>query len=258
MELRLATFNIRNGRALDGRHLWWLRRPATAAVLAGLAADVVGLQEVYGFQLRWLLRRLGGRGYRHVGVGRDDGAGRGERVPVLYRSDRFLLERTETRWLSDTPHVPGSRSWGNRLPRIVTLAWLVERASGERLGVANVHLDHASAPARLAASRAVVGWLRLEDDRPWVILGDLNATPAEGSVDEFLDAGWRDVLGGLAATGPGAGTEHGFSGRDDGRRIDVVLVPSGWRVLEARIVTDRPGGRLASDHWPVSARVADR
>ena len=68
------TFNIRNGRGVDGRNLWWLRRRATAAVVAGERPDIAGLQEVYRFQLRYLAKRLGG--YDLVGVGRNDGAAR--------------------------------------------------------------------------------------------------------------------------------------------------------------------------------------
>jgi len=250
------TFNIRNGRGLDGRNLWWLRRSATADVITAAAADVVCLQEVYRFQLRYLSKRLGA--YDHVGVGRTDGARRGEACPVLYRRDRFEPERAETRWLSDTPGVPGSRSWGNRRPRIVTMAWLRDGVTGERVGVLNGHLDEASAPARLRSARAIVRWLDEQDDRPWVVLGDLNTTAEDPAVRTLLDGGYRDTLADVPVRGPGAGTEHAWSGRDDGKRIDFVLVPALWRVKDAHIVRERPRGRLPSDHWPVVAVAADR
>ncbi|HJR24407.1 MAG TPA: endonuclease/exonuclease/phosphatase family protein, partial [Acidimicrobiales bacterium] len=58
-ELRVATFNVRNGRALDGFvRAWPFRRRAVVAAIASLDADVVGLQEAYRFQLRSLLRGL--------------------------------------------------------------------------------------------------------------------------------------------------------------------------------------------------------
>jgi endonuclease/exonuclease/phosphatase family metal-dependent hydrolase len=255
MELRLMTFNIRNGRGLDGRNIWWLRRRATASVIAAERPDVVGLQEVYRFQLRYLAKRVGG--YDHVGVGRNNGAGKGEHAPLLYGPDRFELERTETRWLSDTPRVPGSKTWGNRSPRIVTLAWLRERATGRRLGVVSGHLDEASAPARRRSAEAILQWLNAADDRPWFVLGDLNTTADDPAVQVLLQGGYRDTLADLPTSGPGAGTEHAFTGRDDGKRIDFVLVPSLWSVVEACIVRARPGGRLPSDHWPVTAVVAD-
>jgi endonuclease/exonuclease/phosphatase family metal-dependent hydrolase len=250
------TFNIRNGRGLDGRNLWWLRRRATAAVINAARPDVAGLQEVYRFQRRYLAGRLDG--CRLVGAGRNDGGARGEAAPVLYRDQRFELQRSETRWLSGTPKVAGSRTWGNRSPRIVTMAWLRDRGSGERLGAVSTHLDEASAPARRRSAEAILRWLGEEDDRPWVVLGDLNTTADDDAVRVLLDGGYRDTLAGLPGRGPGAGTEHAWKGRDDGKRIDFVLVPARWEVREAHIGRERPGGRLPSDHWPVMAVTAVR
>ncbi|MFA4966384.1 MAG: hypothetical protein WC709_12245, partial [Thermoleophilia bacterium] len=58
VEVRCASFNIRNGLGRDGRHAWPWRARACAAAIAGLGADVVGLQEVHAFQERGLARRL--------------------------------------------------------------------------------------------------------------------------------------------------------------------------------------------------------
>ena len=252
--LTLATFNIRNGRALsDGWNIWWLRRPATARAIADFDADVAGLQEVYDFQLRYLLGRL--RAYRHVGVGRNDGASGGEHAPVLYRTDRIELQATETRWLSDTPTVAGSKTWGNKSPRIVTFAWLRHRATGSEFGVANSHYDTGSPEFRRRSSEAVLERLGSEGARPWVVMGDFNATVEEPALQVLLGAGYQDVLGHLPPSGPGAGTEHGFTGATDRRRIDYILVGAGMRVTSAQIVHTRPGGRLPSDHWPVVARL---
>ena len=76
-QLRVATFNVRNGRAFDGWNSWPFRRPATTAAIAGLEADVVGLQEVLRFQVSALRARLPRYGF--VGSGRDDGR-RGDHV----------------------------------------------------------------------------------------------------------------------------------------------------------------------------------
>ena len=113
MLVRVASFNIRNGRAFDGRHSWPLRAAACAQAVAALDADVVALQEVYGFQLRGLLRRL--HGYAATGAPRDDGRRRGERCSVLYRTASLELISSETRWYADTPQRPGARGWGNTI-----------------------------------------------------------------------------------------------------------------------------------------------
>jgi len=135
----VASFNIRNGIAWDGLDSWPLRRRATAAAVERLDADLLGLQEVYGFQQRYLLRRL--PGYAACGAGRTDGRRRGERCAVLFRTARLRLDRATTRWFSDTPDLPGSTGWGNRLPRIVTLARFTDLMSGRRFGFADCHLE---------------------------------------------------------------------------------------------------------------------
>ena len=171
--LRVASFNVRTGLKPDGRHSWPLRAGACAAAIAGLDADVVGLQEVRLFQERGLARRL--PGYAGAGAGRDDGRGRGERCTVVYRTARLRLESWTVRWFSDTPWVPASRSWGNPIPRIVTLCRFADLRTGDRFGIANAHWDGASAglaPAqrrgapRLARSVAAVAGRRATSTRP--------------------------------------------------------------------------------------------
>jgi len=247
MTLRVMSFNIRNGRAVhDGWNAWWLRRRATVDTIARLEPDVVGLQEVYWFQLGYLLRSLSQ--FRSAGAGRADGRRRGELAPVLFSTRRFVLERTATRWLGDTPDVAGSRTWGNRLPRVATLAWLRERGSGERLGVVNAHLDDSSAEVRRRSVELALQWLSEEADRPWLVVGDLNARPGEPALAALAAAGYRDTLAGHST-----GTAHAFTGGDRGPRLDYVLAPPPFVVERAAVVRHRPRGRLPSDHWPVVA-----
>jgi endonuclease/exonuclease/phosphatase family metal-dependent hydrolase len=265
--LTVVSFNIRNGIAFDGRHSWPFRRRATAQAIARLEADLLGLQEAYGFQERYLVRSLDG--YAATGAGRNARGG-GERCSVLFRRARLHLEASRTRWLSDTPDAPGSRSWGNPLPRVVTLCRFADEASERRFGFANLHLDGASAASRERAAEALVSWL--EPDLPWLVAGDLNEAPGGPAVRRFVAAGLRDLLAerqevsaqplashGVPAEGVAtrlAATEHGFGRISAGRRIDYVLASEHWRLDGAWVADERGGGRLPSDHWPVAARVS--
>lgn len=240
--IRVASFNIRTSLGMDGRNHWLLRRAACIATIRALDADATGLQEVRPGQLGDLRRAF--RDGAITGDGRDTDGG-GERAAVLVRGARWQLESSETRWLSPAPTQPGSRGWGADHPRVVTLARL--RQGDLRVGIANTHFDHASAAAREHSAALLAQWLA-DSDLPWVITGDLNVAPDATPVRTLLAAGFTDAHAGTAG-----GTEHAFTGAKDRVRIDFVLAGPGVRVTSSRIVHDRPGGRLPSDHWPVVA-----
>ena len=228
----VASFNIRNGRAFDGWNSWPFRRAATAATLLALDADVVGLQEVYRFQLRYLLRKL--PDYSAVGSGRNRNS-RGEHTPVLVRG---RVRAHATRWFDVS---------GARFPRIATTARV--EVGGHELTVTSTHLDERSAARRRESAAQLLRWLA-DVDGTHVILGDFNDTLDDPMFEAFAAAGFRSALPDDAP-----GTTHHFTGRTDGRRIDHILVSRSLEVLDAAVVTTRPGGRLPSDHWPVAARL---
>ena len=230
--LVVASFNIRNGRAFDGWNSWPFRRGATAAALRALDADVVGLQEVYRFQLRYLLRKV--PGYKAAGSGRNRG-GDGEHTPVLVRG-RVLAHAT--RWFDVD---------GARFPRIATTARV--EVGGNELTFTSTHLDERSAARRRESAAQLLRWLA-DVEGPHVIAGDFNDTLDDTMFTTFADAGFRSALPDDAP-----GTTHHFTGRTDGRRIDHILVSPSIEVLDAAVVTDRPDERLPSDHWPVVARL---
>ncbi len=200
-----------------------------------IGPDVAGLQEVRPLQLRYLRRRL--RAYGFHSRGRAELLGKGEHCPVLHRRDRLAVQGWDVRWFS--PAAPD---------RIATLAHF------DGFSVLNTHLAERSPAVREASVRTMLAWLG-ETDGPWIVMGDLNATPADPPVQALLGAGLRDALAGLPADGPGAATGHGWTGTADGRRIDHILVSPEWEVVEASIARTRPRGRLPSDHWPVTARL---
>ncbi|MGH8975853.1 MAG: endonuclease/exonuclease/phosphatase family protein [Acidimicrobiia bacterium] len=243
-DLVLATFNIRSGLAPDGRHLWPLRRHATAAMVRHLGADVLGLQEVFRWQLSYLLDHLDG--YEAHGTGRSRRR-RGEACPVLVRRSRLRVVEERTRWFGAEPDRPGGRLPGASFPRMATLVMVADRGGGEPFLVVNTHLDERRPENRRAAAAQLVTWL--PTGTPVIVLGDLNTTEDDDEVfSVFRAAGLRSTL----PAGAG-GTAHQFRGGTGGRRIDHILVSDHWEVEEAAVVTEPVGRFLPSDHWPVRA-----
>ena len=101
-------------------------------------------------------------GYQVVGVGREDGARRGEFAAVFFRTERFILADHGHFWLSETPDVPASRSWAASQTRMVTWCSLEDRMLAEpevarTFMVFNTHFDPHSESARKCGLASQLG-----------------------------------------------------------------------------------------------------
>ncbi len=252
IECTVMTFNVRNGAANDGPNRWEIRKSLVAEVVRKENPDFVGLQEAFDYQVDYLLANLSG--YKMVGVGRDDGKRKGEFSAILYKHEKYEVNESGTSWLSDTPDAPGSKSWGNNIPRIYTWAEFEVKTGGE-LTVVNTHWDHQSQESRMKSAEAIVA--RFADTERFVLMGDFNAGVTNPAYEFFRGSGLTDVYQFLhhSSTEP-EGTFTGFDPKKtDGERIDHIFCDPGVDVKSARIVRWSFGGRLPSDHFPVVARL---
>lgn len=254
--LNVMSFNIRYGTANDGENAWPARREMLFDVIREHNADVAGLQEALAFQLDEILAAA--PAYALIGVGRDDGARKGEYAPILFRRDRFQVAQAGTFWLSDTPDVVASKTWGNRITRICTWARLVDR-DGSAFWIYNVHLDHESQPSReksVALLRARIA-ARPFPSEPVIVTGDFNAGETNAAVAAMTAGGtFVDAFRVLHPSETTVGTFTGFkAGQISGDKIDYVFVPRGATVASAAIVRTSRDGRYPSDHFPVVARL---
>lgn len=267
-ELRVMSFNIRYGKAPDGENHWDKRHDLVFEVIRTHRPDVVGLQEALRFQLDAIRKAL--PGYDEIGVGRE-GEDRGEYNTILYRADRLKVLDSGNFWYSDTPSVPGSKHWGNNLPRICTWAHLETReASPKRFYFFNTHLDHQSQPSRERSVRLLAERIagRKTAD-PVVVTGDFNAGENNPAIQYLVSRGEDsrngaqtehrltliDTFRKLHPDAKVVGTFNGFKGTRTGDKIDYILVTPDVRVLQAEIVYDNRDGRYPSDHFPLTATI---
>jgi endonuclease/exonuclease/phosphatase family metal-dependent hydrolase len=257
--VKVMTFNLRYMNSGDKEaRSWASRRDAAAGLISREEADFACLQEA----LRPMLDDVKSRvpGYGELGVGRDDGKEKGEYSAILYREANWAVEESGTFWLSDTPTVVGSRSWGNNIPRICTWGRFKNKSSGRVLHVFNAHFDHESQPSREKAAALVVQRLAaLGADKPVIFTGDLNATPNNPTIrtltqgpPPLVDA-WQTLHSTPAATE--SGTSHSFTGKRDGGRIDYIFATTAFTPLTAEILHDAKDGNYPSDHFPVRATL---
>ena len=255
--LRVMSFNIRYGTAPDGEDAWPNRREFVFDVVRGANSDVIGFQEAMRFQLDELATAL--PRYSSVGVGREADGG-GEYSAIFYDRTRFDVKQADTFWLSDSADQPGSKTWGNSLPRICSWAQLFDRTSGLSILVFNTHWDHQSQPSREHSGQLIRDRIENlnQDDIPVVLLGDFNVGQGNQAWASLLEAGLRDSFRDLYADVQGVGTFHAFQGETAGDKIDAVLVSHHWQVEAASIIRANKAGRYPSDHFPVTASLSLR
>ena len=264
VDLRVMTFNIRYGTARDGENVWERRRDLLFGVIRKHDPDVIGLQEALRFQIDEIRKAL--PEYDEVGVGRDDGDQKGEYAAILYKAGRFRLEESGTFWFSDTPEVPGSKSWGNQLPRICTWARFVEARSGTTFYLYNLHFDHQSQPSRERSAELLKQRIarRTQPGVP-IVTGDFNAgeknpatlrllgNPPDGQAAHLPEL--VDTFRAIHEDAKEAGTVHSFKGGTRREKIDYILAPPWVKTEAAEILHDGDGNRYPSDHFPVFARL---
>jgi endonuclease/exonuclease/phosphatase family metal-dependent hydrolase len=260
--LTVMSFNIRLGTAKDGENHWTARREMLFDVIREQDADLVGLQEAFAFQIDEIMAAV--PMYAVVGVGRDDGARAGEYSAILFRKDRLQVAEAGTFWFSDTPSVPGSKSWGNNITRICTWTRFVDR-DGRGFYHFNLHLDHQSQPSRERSAELLKQRIagRAVTKEPAIVTGDFNVGESNPALLALVGRGRGDSPAPFVDTfrvrHPDAttvGTFTGFKfGATGGDKIDYVLVQPGTEVMAADIVRTSRNERYPSDHFPVVARV---
>ena len=248
--LRVMTFNVRLPAETDGADRWEARRAQMAALIRAQAPDVIGTQELFKTQGDWLVSQL--PEYRWFGEGRRGGDG-DEHMGVFYRTDRLRVVESGDFWLSDTPDVPGSITWGHPYPRMVTWALFERIGGGGHFYLFNTHLPYRAEDedARVRGVRLLLARIdALPAGLPVVVTGDFNALPGGPAYVEAtrsLRDAWTTAP---RRAGPDA-TFHAFSGKPDGR-LDWILV-RGFDATSIETLDTNENGRYPSDHFPVVA-----
>ncbi|MEV5978561.1 endonuclease/exonuclease/phosphatase family protein [Streptomyces sp. NPDC052114] len=253
--LEVMSFNLRYASATPPNS-WPERRPVTRELLRRARPHVIGTQEGLYQQVRDIAADLGPH-YDWLGTGRAGGS-RDEFMTVYYDTRRLAPVAYDHFWLSDTPDVIGSNTWGGGSIRMVTWVRFHDLRTDRELYVLNTHLDNASQNARARAARLIVERIgRLDASLPVIVTGDFNVAAHKNPVYEtLLGAGLVDTWDAADRRGKAYATFHGYKPlTPDGDRIDWILASRGTQVHEASINTFSLDGQFPSDHLPVQASL---
>lgn len=252
--LCVMTYNLRYANNNPGEE-WSKRRPLVREVIKNVSPDVMGTQEGLYRQLNDVATDLPDYGW--IGEGRDGGS-RGEFMAVYYRKNRLEPLEFEHFWLSDTPNVMGSKTWGPTLARMVTWVKFRDLRTQQEFYFFNTHFDHQVQPAREKSATLIRQRIeKLETKLPVLLVGDFNALADENKAhailteDGFFKDTWHTAR---ERKNDGVATFNGFESiKQTGARIDWILARGGVTAHKTEIVTFSHNGQFPSDHFPVVA-----
>ena len=260
VKIRAMTFNICTGAASDGPNSWANRKQLVVQVIKKNDCDFIGLQEVLGFQLDEILAEL--PEYGAISRTREISPYEGESCPILYKKDQWELIDGKTFWLSETPEIPGSKSWDCAFPRIFTMGIFYHAASGNGIYLYNTHFDNISVRSRVKSSGVLTRHILNNTSHEYVmVLGDLNSSEDDEAVTSLVNNPLLDLKDIYRSTHPkrlnNDATFYGWGGhaKDSGVRVDYIFASSNFKPLSAQVINYQANGRYPSDHCPVLAEM---
>lgn len=255
IDVKAMTFNLRFKNNNDSSpHTWNERVPAIRRLINMEKPDIIGAQEVSHTQLQDLKNNL--PNYNWVG------GNRREYSAIFYKEKEYSILEYDHFWLSDTPGVIGSKTWGNKIPRMVAWVKFLDKKSNKQFYFVNTHFDHQSAKARKKSAELILKLTKKFDpELPVILTGDFNAEPDSLPHQILTSDGGYDDLWETAKTriNEDLGTFNGFddpTGKGPDKRIDWILGKGNLTANEIEIVNDQKNGQFPSDHFPVIADIS--
>jgi endonuclease/exonuclease/phosphatase family metal-dependent hydrolase len=254
-QLRVMTFNLRFASETPP-NTWTVRRPVMRELLRQARPQLLGTQEGLYSQLNDIAADLG-PSYDSIGLGREGGS-KGEFMMIFFDKQRLQALEYDHFWLSDTPEVIGSKTWGGCCPRMVTWVRFKDKVTAKEFYAVNTHFEAFDATARSKSADLLLQRMGGFDPAlPVIATGDFNEAAAAGKTvydklvtngpldDSWVTAEKRSAL---------YATFHGYRPLvPNGDRIDWILTTPGVRVSKASINTFEKDGQYPSDHLPVEA-----
>lgn len=252
-ELKVISYNIRNGEAKDGTNSWQYRYPASAMMIMDQKPDIFGVQEAYGYQMKYMDEYCDG--YKSVGVGREDGKKKGEVMGIFWNTKTVKLLKWGTYWLSDTPDKP-SMGWDAACKRTATWALMKSKKNGKKFYYVNTHLDHVGWEARKKGLKLIVDQIAAMNPEgyPMVLTGDFNMNIDRPEFDDLkkMMTNAREV----AVKTDHHATFNGW-GKDNATGIIDYIWYDGFSSCATYETITKPymERTFISDHFPITATL---
>lgn len=258
-DLTVMTYNIRLNLKSDGVNAWPERKDFFTAQIQFYDPDIFGVQEALPDQVNDI--KSGLPGYTYVGQGRD-GNNKGESAGIFYNTRRFILKKSGTFWLSETPDTV-SRGWDAAYNRVCTYVLLFDKKAKRTFWMFNTHLDNEGEVARTKGLELILSRIAELNTRqlPVILTGDFNSEPSTERIKNLqtqMDDARTVSL--QKPFGP-SGTFNGFKHNEPVTLlIDYIFISKkkSFIVNKYAVLSDAKDLRYPSDHLPVYVALTYR
>ena len=256
-QLRTMTFNMRYDNQGDGANKWDNRKYDVVNTIRRNQVDLLGTQELLHNQVEFLNHEL--KGYKQVGIAREDGKEKGEYSAIFYNSDRFKELNSGNFWLSKNPEAIGQKGRDAACERIASWALLRDNRTGKEIFFINTHFDHVGKKAQKESAKLLKRKIKeLRGNAECVLVtGDLNISPENPAIKELLKPetgiSLKDSKSiALKTEGP-EWSFHNFGKLETEKRplIDYIFVSEGTKVKSYEVLFDTTSEKYTSDHTPI-------
>lgn len=253
-DVKIMTYNMLHIDD-DPANDWDERKHLIAGVIQNEEPDLIGTQECLFSQVNDIVDM--NPEFDWIGMGRRGGS-EDDYMAIFYRKSRFSVLEYNHFWLSDTPSEIGSRTFGNKLPRMVTWVKFFDRQSERVFYHMNTHLDYGNENARIKGASVINEKVKeLDPDYPIFLTGDFNTDAGTTPFTILTEEGPFADTWDMAADhiNKDCGTKNDFMYPGGGsERIDWIVARGISDVDRIKIINDVIGGKYPSDHFPVIAQ----
>ena len=254
--MKILTCNVRVSGAKDGDNSWPFRKDICAQQIASQSPGIICYQEMTATQFSDLSNSL--PEYKSYGM-TEDPTGNNPVNCIFFHPDLFTLVYSGGFLLSETPHIPNTKSWGSAYVRLANWVRLKDKKSGIEFRVVNTHLDNISLLARENQARLIVeNSHAFPIEYPQILTGDMNEDSSYKGIQTFKTGGWLDTYNLIHKTENPGHTYHGYQGPDhkpEMGKMDFIFTRGKIKTTGAEIIKDTINGKFVSDHYFISATV---
>ena len=175
-------------------------------------------------------------------------------MAVFYRHASFQVLDSGHFWLSDTPQVAGSKTWGNHYPRMATWVQFKNKSNGHIFYFLNTHLDHEIEEARVSGAKKLAHYINMwSKGYDIFVTGDFNCEIGTSAAYQILrnEAQLCDAVQDADEVVNGEyGTFHDYAGGSAAEMIDWILYRGAISSLRSEVILLQKDGQYPSDHYP--------